>query len=260
MKRIILSALIIAALCAFNASAQEMHYDPMSRNLIFVEGNADITVPTNMFKLTFDFDIQKGSFLEASTESDRIISEIDKVVKNLNLPDVEIIKGWDVIKQASISIGQSGKKLSNKITIKVTNYPGDKLHDLISKIIDGCLAINKDIYFTNIEVGLSDDVENQKREEVLINALRKLKSNAEKAAETQGVKIAEAKRIFVTQTNEIGERYVAMDSAVRGELYEEQSVRSMTKIASIQKGFVVRSQVSDHVKIAAKVAGVYEVK
>lgn len=86
--------------------AEEAHFDPLERNLIFIEGDATITVPVNGFRLTFGFDVDKGSFAEANRESTRIIDQISANVKGLGLSNVEIIKGWDVLRQARISFGQ----------------------------------------------------------------------------------------------------------------------------------------------------------
>ncbi len=256
---VIIVAAMIALSFQTNAVAEDREYDPLQRNLVLVGGQADIMVPTNMFKLTFDFDIQRGSFSEASAESEQIIKMITREVESLKLPQVEIIKGWDFIKQATISIGQSGKKVSNRLTIKVTNFPEGKMHELIARIIDNCLEVNKDIYFKEIEAGVSEDVENQKREDVLMAALRNLKSNAEKAAQTQGGKVIAAKRIFITGEQDGAQEGVMMNK-MRYDYAESKSLASMERSVSIQKGFAVRSQISDHVKITANVAGIYEIQ
>lgn len=257
MKRSVLVITFMAVcLCLAQAGVCEnSDYDPFKRNLIVVEGQAEMSVPVNEFKLTFGFDLQRATFSEAEEESSRIIDAMDSKVKVMGLKDYEIIKGWDIVKQAKISLGQSGSKLSNEVIIKVKDFPLDKLHQLITGIIDKSLAISKDVYLKNVEVGLSEELENSKKEEVMATALKTLKSNAEKVAQSQGLSIVTPKRIYATSNQAVVNQMVA--DKRYGSSYDEMALER--SVVSIRKGFVIRSEITDHITLAINVSGVYEI-
>lgn len=250
---------IILTVLSFTVSvtilAEETHFDPFARNFIFVEGESEITVAVNGFRLTFGFDIDKASFSEASHESARIINAINAEVKNLGLSNVEIIKGWDILRQAKISIGAKGRKISNKVTIQVINYPQGKLHELIAKIIDTSLAVDPAVALENIDVFISEEVENKKKEEVVTGALKALQSNAVRAAEAVGKKLSAPKRIFITNQ----EIYDLSEAYEKDRYYKEERKMALSSLVSIQKSFKVEAQIVDNMKLKAKVAGIYEV-
>jgi len=238
------------------AQGQMIEYDPLKRNLLFVEGESEKEFPVNIFKLKIGFDIQKGNFSEANAYSSQITDTINASIKTLGLTDVKIIKGWDVVKQAKLSIGASGSKLSNQLIIEVRDFPAGRLQELIMKIIDRCLVADKEVFLEGVEVGITEDVEDKDKEEVLMDALKRLKANAEKAAQTQGKKIVAAKRVFVLSE----QGYIALkevDSYDQSLVTDEKAMNR--SCLSVQKGFSVRSNVTDHIKISAKVAGIYEI-
>ncbi|MDD5194636.1 MAG: SIMPL domain-containing protein [Candidatus Omnitrophica bacterium] len=237
--------------------AQDVHFDPLARNIIFVEGEAEITVPVNGFKLTFNFDIDKPSFGEASQESTRIINAISAQIKGLGLANVEIIKGWDILRQARISIGAKGRKISNTVTIQSINYPEGKLHGLIANIIDRSLAVDPAVALESISVFVSEDVENKKNEEAVTGALKALQSNAVRTAEALGRKLSAPKRIFVTnrQIYDSSNDYAREESQ-----YDYKKSRALSSFVSIKKSFRVETQVVDNIRIKATVTGMYEIE
>lgn len=254
--KVFLFLLVIGFSLPVPLKAQEAaEYDPLKRNLVFVESDADVTIPVNMFKLRFGFDIQKATFAEAEEESARVIKAVSDAVAKLGLPNVEIIKGWDILTQAKISVGMTGRKIENRLTVKVSDFPNDKMHELIAKIVDLSLGVNKDIYFEEIEVGVTDSVETGTRETLIMDALRKLKANAEKAAETQGSKVIASKRIFVMDENAPAARMASGDM-----MYAAAPEMMRKSFVSVQKGFTVQAQVTDHIKMTAKASGIYEIQ
>lgn len=249
-------AIIVLQAMPLFAEANLVEYDPLKRNLLFVEGEAEKEFPVNIFRLKFGFDIQKGNFSEANAYSARIIDSISASVKDLELSDVKIIKGWGIVKQAKISIGASGSKLSNQLIIEVRNFPAGKLHELIVKIIDTSLAVDKEVYLEGVEVAVTEDMGDKYKEEELMEALKRLRANAEKTAQTQDRKISAVKRIFVLSDQET---VAVMDRSGYSYMMEEKSL-ARKAFVSVQKGFTVRSDITDHIKISAKVAGIYEIE
>jgi hypothetical protein len=249
-------SIIFIAAPAF-AQVQAVEYDPLKRNLLFVEGESEKEFPVNLFRLKFGFDIQKGNFSEANAYSSQITDTINTSIKSLGLTDVRVIKGWDIVKQAKISIGASGSKLSNQLIIEVRDFPAGKLQELIVKIIDRCLVVDKEVFLEGVEVGITEDAEDKDKEEVLMDALKRLKANAEKAAGTQGKKVIAAKRVFVfSKEGGIAPQQVhSYDVALE---YEEKAMNR--SYLSVQKGFSIRSNITDHIKISAKVTGIYEIE
>lgn len=249
--------LVFFVLCVNSicSAAQENCFDPLTRNLIFVEGQAEITVPVNYFALSFGFDIERASFSETSNESARIMNTIGANVKKQGLQDVEIIKGWDLLRQAKISLGSKGRRISNLITVRVKNFPADKLHELIARVIDESLAVDAAVALEGIEVSISEDVENKKKEEVTAEALKALQENAIRAAQALGKNAVIPKRIFVTNEQAtIGEDYYSKHK------YEYASAIAKSSLITIQKSFKIKAQVSDAVKLSARVSGVYQIE
>lgn len=258
MKRIVIFTVCLAVMVfAAAASAEEtcQQYDPLKRNLIFVEGEAEITVPVDGFSLMFDFDIEKAAFKEASTASNQIVDSISDNIKGMGLSNVEIIKGWDIVKQGKIAIGDKGRKISNRLVVRVFGYPKGELHDTIAEIIDKSLAVDKAITLKSIEVLISDDVENKKKEEVLSAALKALQSNAKCAADALGAKLTGTKRVFITNEEEV----YKLEGQSWDARYAPEQVLSKS-VVSIQKSFRVNAEIVDNIKFIARVSGIYEVE
>lgn len=260
MKRIAVAVMMCAMVFCYSgiaiAQSNLVEYDPLKRNLLFVEGDAEKEFPVNIFRLRFGFDIQKGNFSDADSSSRQIIDRITASVQKLGLTNVNIIKGWDVVKQGKISIGASGSKLSNQLIVEVRDFPADKMQESITRIIDSSLAVGKEVFLEGVEVNITKEVEDVYKEEVLMQALKSLKANAEKAAETQGKRIMAAKRIFVLNSQE------AVNAATQDMCYETPRTASVMRQSyiSVQKGFTVRSNITDHLKISSRVSGIYEIE
>jgi len=255
---LVLCALVLCSQGIAFSQQAVMDIDPLRRNLIFVEGESDKEFAVNMFRLSFGFDIQKASFSETNTQSEQIAKRIEASVKGLGLSGVKIIKGWDIIKQAKISVGATGSKLSNQLIIEVRDFPEGKMQELIAKIIDLSLAIDKEVFLEKVESGVTEDVEDKCKEEVLTEALKQLKINADSTAGTQGKKVTAVKRVFV-----ITDQQAAAEVNQYGyDSYEPRAKSPMMlsrSFVSVQKGFNVSSNITDHVKVYSKVAGVYEI-
>lgn len=261
MKKAIPAILFVALmLVSFVVFAQEPNHDPMARNLIFVEGVSELTVPVNGFSLTLDFDLEKASFNEAHQRAQGIIAAIQSMTSKLGLKEVEIIKGWDLVRQYKISFGSKGKKISNRLIIKVKNFPEGKLHDMLASMIDQSLAVDEAISLVDVNVFLTDELENMKKEEVVQEALKNLHSNAGKAAQAVQRTMSMPKRVFVTSEASVQEQEDSSRAnyGYGSEVLAEQAFASR-KIISVQKSFKVQSQVTDQIKMIAKVAGIYQI-
>ncbi|MFH2138777.1 MAG: SIMPL domain-containing protein [Candidatus Omnitrophota bacterium] len=253
MRKILFFVLVMVFFSPLNVFAENESIlaDPLKRNLIFVEGTSEIIIPVNNFEIKFGFDIQKGSFNEASQESNRIFDAIEKEIKTLGLSDVEVIKGWDLLRQAKISFGSKGKTISTKVTIRVKNCPQGKLHTMIAQVIDKALAIDSAIVLENINVFIDDKTEQEKKQEVTENALKKLNSNATRIANSLEKKITSPKRVYITSGESLADKLEEKEA-----LYDYSS---MQKCITIRKSFKVDAEIVDYMKISATVTGIFEI-
>lgn len=249
--------LLLFLFASHSVCAQEVHYDPLARNLIFVEGEAELTVPINAVDLEFGFDIDKSSFVEAEQESARIIEQITMNAASLKLGHVELLKGWDLVKQAKISLSTKGRKISNRLTLRITDFPEEKLHELIAAVIEKTLSVSGSIQLENVRVFVSEEIENQKKEEVVTEALKTLQSNALRAAQTLNRTLSAPKRVFVTSEAAVAAKEEDRFYDYSSGLQEGFLSRSKSPV-SYQKSFKVQAQIVDHLKISAKVSGIYE--
>lgn len=250
---------VLALLFSFigPAFAQKCDYDPMERNLIFVEGEAEIAVPVDGFSLTFGFDIEKATFSDASRESNKIADKISANLKEMGLSKIEIIKGWDIVRQGKIAIGAKGRRLSNRLVVRVNEYPAGKLHDLIAEIIDRASAADSSIVLERVSVFVSDEKENKNKEEVLTKALKALQSNAKSAAEALSRILSYPKRIYLSSGEEI---YKSEEPRSWDYTDRRQEYFARKSFVSIQKSFKVQSEVVDGIKLTAKVCGIYQLE
>ncbi|MFH1776734.1 MAG: SIMPL domain-containing protein [Candidatus Omnitrophota bacterium] len=251
MKKVLFLTVVLLFSCVVSVFADKecVDADPLKRNLIFAEGNAEIVIPISNFEIRFGFDVQKGSFDEASRESNQIFDKIEKEVKGLGLSDIEVIRGWDVLRQAKISIGAKGKKISTKVAIKVMNCPKGELHSVIAQVIDKALAIDSAIVLENIKVFISEEIEQQKKQEVIEKAIKELNANAIRMATALGKTIVAPKRVYAASEN--------IEKMDFEKLYFEESLSG--KLFDVRKSFKVEAEIVDHVKISATVAGVYQI-
>jgi hypothetical protein len=253
MKKIVLFVALVLFSSSTNVFAENGYslVDPLKRNLIFAEGSAEIVIPVNNFEIQFGFDIQKGSFNEASQESNGIFDTIEREIKSLGLSDVEIIKGWDLLKQAKISFGSKGKKISTKVTIKVRNCPQGQLHSIIAQVIDRALAVNNAIVLENINVFIDDKIEQEKKQEVIESALKKLNTNAARIAVSLGRKVISPKRVYVTS------KEVVSDTMDLKQAFYDYSIAA--RKIEIRKSFKVDAEIADYIEVSATVTGVFEI-
>ena len=250
MKKIRFLVIFFLLLSPLTVVFADDHFDPFERNLIFVEGESQIYIPINEFSLRFGFDIDKPTFEEASRVSSAIINEIDSRIKKIELTHVELIKGWDLVKQARIAIGSKGRKISNQLTVKVVNFPEGKLHELIAKIIDSTVSVEGSITLEDVKVSVSEELENKKKGEVMEQALKALQENANQTAQALGKGHLVPKRVYLSNQQSMG-------AEAEYAMYDRAAVASMMKI-SLQKSFNVQAEIVDHVKLTAKVSGVYQ--
>lgn len=238
------------------AFAQKCDYDPMERNLIFAEGEVEIAVPVDGFSLTFGFDIEKATFGDASRESNKIADKVSANIKEMGLSKIEIIKGWDIVRQGKIAIGAKGRRVSNRLVVRVNEYPAGKLHDLIAEIIDRAVAADSSIVLEGVSVFVSDEKENKNKEEVLTKALKALQSNAKSAAAALGRNLSHPKRIYLSSGEEI---YKSEEPRTRN-FYASDAFYAKKSFVSIQKSFKVQSEIVDSIKLTAKVYGIYQLE
>lgn len=245
---------LIIVLCVQETYGETLEFDPLKRNLIVAEGEASLSVPINEFRISFTFDIEKGSFDEARIESKRISERIGQVLKELNIPRSEVVEGWNLIKESKISFGSKGRKLSNIITITVEDIPKGKLHEFLGKIIDNVLAIDRSIVLDDIEIDITDAIDRAKKQEALSKAVEALESNAMKIAQSLGRKISSPKRVFVSSRE-------SLEKIGKSESYDySYSFTQEYAKPVFRKGFKVKGQIVDHIYITANVIGIYEIE
>ena len=257
--KLFVKSFLLSGVCLFflniGVSAEQNCFDPYERNLIFVDASAKEIVPVDSFQIVFSFDVNTDFFANSAEESKRIIKAIENNINNMKLTNVEIIRGWDFIKQSKISIGAKGRKLSNNLTIRVKDFPKGKLHSLISQIIDLSLGVDKAVILQSLSSFVSEDVLLKKEEEIFTMALSNLKVKAEAEALILGKTSAEPKRV-----------YRFRDSFAQNRQYESQMTSSYSghkmkkSFISIQKPFNINTEIVDRVEIKASVSGVYEIK
>lgn len=256
MKKIY-AFLLLLSLLAFNfphRAFAEGEYDPMARNLVYLQGDAELAVPVDGFELKFSWEVDKESFDKGREVTAQTIEKIRKNVTALGTAKVEIIHGWDVVRQARISFGAKGRKLTNAVSVRVTGFPEGKLYEWITKIIDSTLAADSNIELQDLEVFLSGAKEQAARREVTAQAVKNLKDNAATSIGALGKSVTGPKQIFVS-----GEAPVPMGRAAGyggdGMYQEKIALRSAV---NIQKSFKVQAQIADQIKLNARVTGVYE--
>lgn len=231
------------------AQALEPEPDPMARNLIFVDGKAEVTVPVNGFDLIFGFDIEKGSFAGSERSSRDVIEKIKKDVQTLKLTNVQFLQSWDLVKQAKISFSTKGRKISNQLTVRVTDFPAGKMHELIAKIIDLSLEADSNLALEDVKVFLTNESEVAAKKAATEQALANLQANAAKTAEKIGRQLTDPKRIFVTSDYQV----IQAD----GGPHQAEMMR-MANFVSVQKSFRIEAQIIDTMTVSSQVSGIYE--
>ena len=179
---------------------------------------------------------------------------IESHTREMGLTDIEIIRGWDLLRQAKISVGSKARKIGNRVTLKVKKFPEGKMQEMITRLIDKTMAIDGSIVLDQIDVFVSDEVQNQKKSEVVQTALKNLQVNARQTAEALGRKTALPKRVFVSDDEEVQESL----GDPRG--WYSDGKTSVKQFFSIQKSFKVNTEIADTMVFHAHVTGVYEIE
>jgi len=190
---LILSFLLLSTL---SYGQTKESYDPLRRSLIFVEGDASATVPVSGFSIEIDFDESRKTFALASEKSYTTISNIESSLKAAGMGSVRVLKGWDLIKQDTLSLESKAKKISNKTIISIENYPKGKLHKTLASAIDIILKESKKITIKNVSVYLSPKDEKATKQQLTLKAITNMKANASAIAKSLGKKNAIPKRVY----------------------------------------------------------------
>lgn len=251
MKKILIAVCLLAASPAFAEEAT--HYDPLARNLIYVDGQAKITMAVDSFDVAFDFDVSRGSYDEGRKEAEEIAGKVQSSLKDLQFGRIEVIRGWDLIKQDRISLTSKAKQLSNILRIRVVGFPEGKLHESVAKIVDRTLAVNGAIGLRSISVNLSDEAEKKAQDEALAKAVTALESKARLVAEGLGKKVVASKQVYISNNQQAPmARGMLMDGYAQASYFKSPVV--------IQKNFRVDTQVPDSLDIETTVNGIYEIQ
>ncbi len=241
---------------AFAQEQQNQTFDPLKRNLIFVDGQAEVTVPVNGFSLTFHFDVNKGSFDEGRQESQKVIDNIKLSLDQLGIKDYELIQGWDMVRQAKISLSSKGRKITNNVIVKVKNFLRGQLYSQVAALIDRIITANDSMELVEINVFVTEEIEQKAKQDALAKAVQNLDRNAAQIAQASGRKITGVKRIYTAQSGGIdrGQMYQGMV-----EFREERDFLAKS-IISVQKSFKVPAEITDSFKFTASVSGIYQVE
>jgi uncharacterized protein YggE len=253
MKKLIYLTIFLSAFSVSAFAAESLSYDPLARNLIYVDGQAKVTAQVDSFDIAFDFDVARGSYDEGRKEAEEFAIKTENALKDLQFKQIEVIRGWDLIRQDRISLTSKAKQISNILRIRVVGFPTGKLHESISKVIDRTLAVNGAIGLRSVSVDLSPEAETKANDEALAKAVAALETKAKLVAEGLGSKVVAAKQIFISNNQQA--------PMARGMLMESYAQASYFKSpVTIQKNFRVDTQVPDSVDIATTVNGVYEIQ
>lgn len=249
MNKALLGALFLLMVSPMVRAAD---VDPMAHNLIYIDGQAEVVVPIDRFELTFSFDRNRGSFDEASTTSNNIIEQAVQNLKKTGAKDIEVIKGWDLIRQAGISLGSKGRNISNKVILRVNNVPSGQLQTLIAKSIDMLVATDASIILEKVDVAVNEDIQAKMKQQATLKALADLKAKAESMAQALGRPLGAPKRIFIEDNPS---PYAAQEM-----MYDAAATAAPRSLVTFQKSFKVDSEVADHIRINVRVNGVYEIQ
>jgi len=243
--------LILSLLClsTLTYAQSKESYDPLRRNLIFVEGDASATVPVSGFSIEIDFDESRKTFSLASETSYARISNIEASLKAAGIESISILKGWDLIKQNTLSLESKAKIISNKTVISIGSYPKDKLHNTLARAIDIILKESKKITIKNVSVYLSPKEEKAVKQKLTLEAIANMKTNASAIAKSLGKKNVLPKRVYYHT------RFGIPDRSFEAQPYMQLSSAKV----SYNKRFRFKSEIVDQIKLSTSVSGVFQI-
>ncbi len=162
------------------------------------------------------------------------------------------------MRQEKISFGAKGRKISNSLSVRVVGFPEGKLFDWITKIIDNSLAVDTALSLDDVEVFLSPAIEEKKRAEVTIQAVKNLQANATAAIEAMNKTMTSAKQVFITGSDNQPDPVYRHDYRMKSTMLSKEAAGSLSQSVNIQKSFKVRAQIAYQIRLNAVVSGVYE--
>ena len=255
LPKVILSVFVLSFLAAGGGLAEERRDGHRDKNLIYVEGQAKNAVEVNAFHVNLDFDLEKGSFDETRQSSQKVVDKIKANVDALGFKSVQYIQGWDLLRQAGISLSSKGKKVSNRLTIEVADFPQGRLFDAMAKVVDAGIGADPAVTVTSVNVFLTDDLESKTRQQSLKEALSDLNQNAVQAAGALGRTIQSPKQIFTTNEQNLEQGQEGLRDVHSWSSFSDSKMKG---IVSFQKSFKVDAQISEQINVVARVAGYFE--
>jgi uncharacterized protein YggE len=247
---------LVVMLVAMPAAAQA-HEGLMkdSPKLITTQGAAKRAVPVDKVRILLSFVTERGTFGEAGKEGIELVEALQKRLANVEGPTLVSVYGWDLLKQAKISLTTKGRRIDHNLAIELEGIPPGRLHDLVGRVIDQALEVGgrAQLEVQSIEVDLSDAVEQQVRAELMAKASELALAQAKGMAEAAGAQIAGPRYLFANP-----EYQPMMDMGAEGG-FAMMAQRAMPGVA-VRKSFRVQAEVPDTLELSVSVVGVFELQ
>ena len=250
MGRIFLSGLFVCVLGGPCWAHEVLTKD--SPKLIYVQGSASRSVPVDGVRLLFTFSVEKGTFAEARSAGQEIIEAIRKSLADLKGPTVSFIQGWDLLKQAKISLNTKGRRVDHNVVVELEAVPAGRLHELVAQVIDRSLAVGGKLELRRIDVYLTKAKEQEMRAALFQEATQHTVQEAQGIAKAAGVQPVGPRYLFATSE-------VASHTDLQEQVYGTAGQQFLSSIV-VRKSFKVEADVPDQLELSVSVVGAFEIQ
>jgi uncharacterized protein YggE len=246
----IVAAIVAAGMCAAAPAGAQAHDGPTkdSPKLVHVQGTAERDVPVDGVRLLFSYATERGTFGQAGEDGQAIVAAIRKSVGDLDGPTLTVHYGWDLLRQAKISLSTKGRRIDHSLALELEGVAPGQLHNLVSHVIDRSLEASDKLELEQIEVYLTDAKEQEVRTALFADAAKQALTHAQAMVGATGAQIAGPRYLYST------DQMVPFAQA--------DSAREMMMTAgpiAVRKSFNVRAEVADHLTVGVTVLGAFEI-
>jgi uncharacterized protein YggE len=238
---LVLSAALAGPIAAEGVKAS----DP---RLLSVSGEASEIVPVDGVRISFGFSTEKGSFQDSGAAGEEEARKLRDAVASINGVKVKAVHGWDLLRQAKISIGDRGRRIDHHVALEIEGIAEGKLHTVVAQAIDRSLPVAKDVTVESVQAYLTKDRERELRAKLKAQAVKRAGEKARALAEAAGVKLSAPQQV-------IGD-------SVEGGVEPMMARGRMALFSSMEwrKGFNVSTEVPDSMEVTESVGVLFQIQ
>ncbi len=215
---------------------------------IAAKGVATRYVAADVLEIEFEITTEAASFTAAKAVADDLQKRLEEAITSENLGALSLDYDFGLLKQQSVYF-KKGSKLEHRITATIRELEPSSLHGSVAKVIDRALNLDPRLTIRDVRSSMSEEKTATVERELLEEAVKNARSNAEVIAAAAGLRIVRPLAVYSTPVPE--GPFGMAEMSVPGRFY--------ANVGGHREGFKVDGSLAPTIKLSVQVTGVFAV-